>query len=1109
MDKKDMRAILVAAILSGAAFVVPVKAEETINDPVPQTESTTQNEDISSADEDVSSLEEVKNGWSSDGYSYYENGVMVVNDFRTFGDGTYYFGDDGRKYNYGYAYIGNDGYYFNEDGVMQINYLQFEYTSVQRYFGADGKMVKNQLVDTTSGKKYFDENGNVYFGIKEIGNDLYYFGSDSTMQYNVEYGAHYFGADGKAVKNQWKKLADGYKYYNEQGVSFSCENYSSSYWPMIEEIDGKYYAFNMDGYMVTGWVSSESGVQYYFKADGSRASNEWVDNKKYYVGYDGQVVKNAWIDNNSYVGEDGQKTKNTWEQNDGKWQYLINGEMCVMSRMMYIDGYYYVFDDNGNMLVNTSYYVSNSNYDTSFYGLVHANKDGHLIKGWYQDQYKLWYYFGNDYKAYSDGLYTIADKQYYFKNNNMVTSSTFVENGNLYKADANGVVTLLNNSNEIRWIKSGYGTYYMKNGTLLKSTMETIDGVTYYFSSDGSLIQDMSFEYNGIYYYANEDGCVIHRKNSWYQNDYGQWYYFGKDGNLVQDCIYTIGNARYAFDVFGNLKMGAISAVENSQLNYYLTDSMGRILTTKGWKMYNFKWYYIQNNGTLLNHTFFTENGKTYYFDDDSSMVSAQVKYIDNILYYFDTQGVLNDSLSAYNGWKKFHGIWYYVDNGNPYFTGNVDGYYVQSGKMVTNQIIDDCYVGLDGNVLEGWIHVGSQMMYGNSLRLGKLVKNQWLVIGDKWYYFQGYYMVTGYHTIGNILNRFTDDGLWLGTVKSNSWYRDPKSQKWLYVGKDGYLNSQLKVNIDGKTYYFTLGEYPYVYLAENTLWYDAQTGESLWTNKTGTGFDTSTGWKKTKYGYYAYCENGKLVTGIKTINGKTYYFGQDGYLICGVTNYKGKAYVQDANGNVINYKEGWNVFGKQWFYIQNGRALMNTSVDGYYIGSDGLTFTGILGSNVLVNNGIRAIKQWVKVYDEWYYGDANGHILKNQWLGNYYFDEYGCMATNRWIDNYYVGADGLYRPSQWIKSNGKWWYRYQDGSYVASAFDTIDGKTYFFDPDGYMITGWARINEKYYYFNQSGHMVTNAWVDDCYLESDGVRAENKWIGKYHVNEYGKWDMTR
>ena len=96
-------------------------------------------------------------------------------------------------------------------------------------------------------------------------------------------------------------------------------------------------------------------------------------------------------------------------------------------------------------------------------------------------------------------------------------------------------------------------------------------------------------------------------------------------------------------------------------------------------------------------------------------------------------------------------------------------------------------------------------------------------------------------------------------------------------------------------------------------------------------------------------------------------------------------------------------------------------------------------------------------------------------------------MATNRWIDNYYVGADGLYRPSQWIKSNGKWWYRYQDGSYVASGFDTIDGKTYFFDPDGYMITGWARINEKYYYFNQSGHMVTNAWVDDCYLESDGV----------------------
>lgn len=33
MDK-DQRAILVSVILSSAAFVVPVKAEETINDPV-------------------------------------------------------------------------------------------------------------------------------------------------------------------------------------------------------------------------------------------------------------------------------------------------------------------------------------------------------------------------------------------------------------------------------------------------------------------------------------------------------------------------------------------------------------------------------------------------------------------------------------------------------------------------------------------------------------------------------------------------------------------------------------------------------------------------------------------------------------------------------------------------------------------------------------------------------------------------------------------------------------------------------------------------------------------------------------------------------------------
>ena len=32
MDKKDLKAMLVSVVLSSAAFVVPVKAEETIND---------------------------------------------------------------------------------------------------------------------------------------------------------------------------------------------------------------------------------------------------------------------------------------------------------------------------------------------------------------------------------------------------------------------------------------------------------------------------------------------------------------------------------------------------------------------------------------------------------------------------------------------------------------------------------------------------------------------------------------------------------------------------------------------------------------------------------------------------------------------------------------------------------------------------------------------------------------------------------------------------------------------------------------------------------------------------------------------------------------------
>ena len=175
-----------------------------------------------------------------------------------------------------------------------------------------------------------------------------------------------------------------------------------------------------------------------------------------------------------------------------------------------------------------------------------------------------------------------------------------------------------------------------------------------------------------------------------------------------------------------------------------------------------------------------------------------------------------------------------------------------------------------------------------------------------------------------------------------------------------------------------------------------------------------------------------------------------------------------------------WIQTNKKWWYKhKNGSYTRNDFeyIDGhwYYFDSNGYMITG-----------------WKQVGSNWYYFTGSGIMASSQWMGNYYFEENGVMATNKWIGKYYVGANGLYRPAKWIQQNNRWWYRHQDGGYTKNDFEQIDGKWYYFDSNGYMITGWKQVKNVWYYFTNTGAM-----------------ASNQWIGNYHVDANGKWDMTR
>lgn len=61
-----------------------------------------------------------------------------------------------------------------------------------------------------------------------------------------------------------------------------------------------------------------------------------------------------------------------------------------------------------------------------------------------------------------------------------------------------------------------------------------------------------------------------------------------------------------------------------------------------------------------------------------------------------------------------------------------------------------------------------------------------------------------------------------------------------------------------------------------------------------------------------------------------------------------------------------------------------------------------------------------------------------------------------------------------------------------------INNQRYYFSPaqgsEGAMMTGWQLIDNQWYYFNPAqeteGVMMSNTWIDNYYVNSDGVWIE-------------------
>jgi glucan-binding YG repeat protein len=665
MNKKDLKAVLLASALGGAAFVAPVMAEENSQDPVDVNDQTTQTvpADESTVNEQTTNTESaetnsVADGWSDDGY-YYENGQMVVSQFKTIEGKTYYFKWDGSFYKDGAYYIGSDQYYFDVNGVMQTN---FEYEN--KYFGEDGKAVSMQWV--------------------QFGNKWRYYGADTTyctgqfVYMNDEFYA--FDDDGFALSG-WQKIGDYWYYLTEKGLSLTNQ------W-----VDGDMYYVDADGKMVTNrWIDNSS----YVGADGKKTVNTWeqvngkykyklgdgtyatqrliLDKGKYYaVDYDGYMVTDgtAYVSNyyavgdgvygTVHAGKDGALVKG-WYTNSTNITYYFGDNYFAYGTGLYtIEGkqYYFQYESlvkSRNFVYDGKVYIADSNGVVTLMDTTGQTKWVQLNGAWY---------YLKDGVALTNALEEIDGSYYYFNNEGIkLSSQTFEYDNHKYYADSNGVVAMKKNT----WAQTDNGQtiYYKEDGGLVYDTTFTIDNKLYKFSYEGYLERGTVSVYDrdGTKYYLTDESGVINQAAGWKEYRF-HWYYAKEGGALYANELTIIGGKSYYFNYSGEMVVNSAQYVGDGlyyfDTNGELVDSVDSFTGTKefhgliylnkdGDRYYTGEYGGRYYSGGVLQQSCIVED--KYYIDFNGKIAKGWIKD-GNTYYYGDpTTGVL-----AKNKWLQING---------------------------------------------------------------------------------------------------------------------------------------------------------------------------------------------------------------------------------------------------------------------------------------------------------------------------------------------------------------------------------------------------------------------------------------------------------------------
>ena len=291
--------------------------------------------------------------------------------------------------------IKNLWYHFDANGIMQTGFLTL---NGKTYYLQSSGAMKTGWQKISNTWYYFDSSGAmVSNGWRWINSKCYYFDKNGKMAADTWIGEYYVDASGAWVKDKQKETDKWIQSSGRWWYRHADGSYTRSEW---EYIGGKWYYFDQNGWMVTGWQKVK-GSWYYMESNGARVADgwKWINNKCYYFDKNGKMAADTWIDG-SYVDASGvwikdkkqepeNGTKTGWVQYSGHWMYYNTDGSYVKSNWKSVNSIWYYFDQNGWMV--TGWMTLSSG---KYYLNPTKNSDGvegAMLKGYKQIDGK-WYY---------------------------------------------------------------------------------------------------------------------------------------------------------------------------------------------------------------------------------------------------------------------------------------------------------------------------------------------------------------------------------------------------------------------------------------------------------------------------------------------------------------------------------------------------------------------------------------------------------------------------------------------------------------------------------------------------------------------------------------------